>query len=120
MLVNKKMRRRRRIKPYEIDHELAELWLQAEHRYFVDLRHRDNFTFNAITDAVHVCQKSMAEFSASTPNTADIILYCYNGSVSRYAVAEFQRRGFKHVYSLIGGFEAWRRRFPEYTRRSIN
>jgi len=120
MLVNKKMRRRRRIKPYEIDHELAELWLQAEHRYFVDLRDAQSFRFSAIADAVHVCNENVTEFYASASKSADIILYCYNGSVSRYAVAEFQRQGFEHVYSLIGGFEAWRRRFPEYTRRAIN
>ncbi len=114
------MRRRRRIKPYEIDHDLAELWLHAEHRYFVDLRDAQSFRFSAIMDAVHVCHESLAAFCATTPKNADIILYCYNGSVSRYAVTTFQRQGFQHVYSLIGGFEAWRRRFPEYTQRAIS
>lgn len=113
------MRRRRRVKPYEVDHELAELWLQAEHRYFVDLRHQESFAFSAIPGAIQVDQRSIEGFVSTTPNTADIILYCYNGSVSRYAAAEFKRRGFTHVYSLIGGFEAWRRRFPEHTRRTL-
>lgn len=113
------MRRRRRIKPYEIDHELAELWLHAEHRYFVDLRQQDSFAFSAIHGAIQVDSTSLTHFINTTPKTADIILYCYNGSVSRYAVAEFTRHGFAYVYSLIGGFEAWRRQFPEYTRRPL-
>lgn len=111
------MRRRRRNKPYEIDLDLAALWLDAERRYFVDLRYHEDFSFSAITGALNLCQESFPQFVNQTSKTTDIILYCYNGSVSRYAVTEFQRHGFQYVYSLIGGFEAWRHRFPEHVRR---
>lgn len=114
------MRRRKTLHPNEIDHELATLWLNEGHNcYFVDLRDPQSYQFSCIVGAQQVQQNNFAEFVTHTASNADIILYCYLGSVSRYAMQHFTAQGFKHVYSLIGGFEAWRRRCPQYVHRPL-
>jgi len=109
------MRRRRRQHLNEIDHGLAELWLSAPRTHFVDLRDAESFACHRIQGARSVVHNNLDTFLANTPKTHDIILYCYNGNVSRYAMAYFRQQGFQYVYSLIGGFEMWRKRFPNYT-----
>lgn len=109
------MRRRRRQHPNEIDHGLAELWLCAPRTHFVDLRDAQSFACRHIQGAHNVAQHNFNTFLANTPSSHDIILYCYNGNVSRYAMDYFRQQGFQYVYSLTGGFEMWRKRFPQYT-----
>ncbi|HLR17008.1 MAG TPA: rhodanese-like domain-containing protein [Alcanivoracaceae bacterium] len=109
------MRRRRRNHPNEIDHGLAELWLTAPRTHFVDLRDAASFSFRRIQGAISVSHSNVDTFLANTPKNTDLILYCYNGNVSRYAMDFFRQQGFTYVYSLMGGFEAWRKRYPEYT-----
>ena len=37
-----------------------------------------------------------------------VLVYCYHGISSQNAAAFLIERGFETVYSLDGGFEAWR------------
>ena len=37
-----------------------------------------------------------------------IVIYCYYGNSSRKVASFLSEYGFKSVYSLIGGFDAWK------------
>ena len=39
---------------------------------------------------------------------APVFVYCYAGGRSSSAAKELRKQGFKNVYDLKGGFEAWR------------
>jgi len=39
---------------------------------------------------------------------SQVFVYCYGGGRSSSAAKELRKQGFKNVYDLKGGFEAWR------------
>jgi len=58
---------------------------------------------------------SMANLSAVINGTAKdtpVLIYCYHGHASREYARVFSDFGFNEVYSLDGGYEAWRNRPP--------
>jgi len=40
-----------------------------------------------------------------------LIVYCYHGNSSKSAAHYFCENGFTQVYSMDGGFEAWRLKY---------
>ncbi|MGB0734259.1 MAG: rhodanese-like domain-containing protein, partial [Pontibacterium sp.] len=42
-----------------------------------------------------------------------LLVFCYHGKSSKTASDFLADQGFDHVYSVNGGFEAWRVDFPE-------
>ena len=76
---------------------------------------RDEGSYNAahINGAVRLTHENMAEFVANSSKEVSILVYCYHG-ISSEAAAEFlSEQGFSEVYSMIGGFEAWRVKYAE-------
>jgi thiosulfate sulfurtransferase len=50
----------------------------------------------------------MDEVDFDTP----VIVICYHGNSSQGAAQYLLQQGYDQVYSLDGGFEAWRKEFP--------
>jgi monothiol glutaredoxin len=48
----------------------------------------------------------MAEIEA-LPKTTPIAFHCHHGGRSRGAAEHFVKQGFKTVYNLTGGIDAW-------------
>src|SRR5690606_30659379 len=43
------------------------------------------------------------------PKDTTLVFYCHTGNRSRGAAEHFLKRGFKTVYNLTGGIDAWSR-----------
>ena len=52
----------------------------------------------------------ISEYLAKLPNdkNAKLVLYCRSGHMSTTAVQELIQLGYKHVYDVTGGMNAWR------------
>ncbi|CCE01173.1 ankyrin repeat domain-containing protein [Bradyrhizobium sp. STM 3809] len=75
---------------------------------------RDQASFNAghLAGAQHLTQRNVSELIAGTTRRTPILIYCYHGHASQEYARTFSDFGFAEVYSLDGGYEAWRLHFP--------
>ena len=53
----------------------------------------------------------MDTFLADTDKTLPLIVCCYHGHSSQNAAEYFSEQGFGDVYSVDGGYEAWRQKY---------
>ena len=76
----------------------------------VDIRDPASYTAEHIDHAISVNDQNIGEFLTRVPKDKPLLCYCYHGFTSQNAADFFAQNGFKEVYSLEGGFEAWKER----------
>ena len=74
----------------------------------VDVRDAMSYNNGHIEGAVLLDNSNVAEFIAATDRATPVVVYCYHGHSSQGAAQYLVEQGFATVYSLDGGFEAWR------------
>ncbi|MDC3332798.1 thiosulfate sulfurtransferase GlpE [bacterium] len=74
----------------------------------IDIRDQQSYQQGHIENAIHLDNSSAAEFIASQPKDTPVIVYCYHGNSSQGGAEFLASQGFSQVYSMDGGFEAWR------------
>ena len=97
----------------EIDTDDAALALESQQATFMDVRDGASFTASHVPGAVHVTDASIEDFLEDTDRQRQVIVYCYHGHNSLGGAAYLLSKGFEHVASMRGGFEAWRGKHPE-------
>jgi len=50
-------------------------------------------------------------FLAAADRDQPLLVYCYHGNSSQGAADYFFNQGFEDVYSMDGGYEAWRLKY---------
>ena len=78
----------------------------------VDIRDEQSFSTAHIEGAVHLSNGSLQPFMADTEFETPVIVCCYHGVSSQQAAQFLIHQGFEEVYSMDGGFEAWRQQLP--------
>lgn len=94
----------REITPTELESRLDELTV-------LDVREADEFEQGSIAGAVFV-PRGVLESTVPTYVTdpaQEVVLYCAGGSRSALAARTLQEMGYTNVWSLQGGFTAWKR-----------
>ena len=87
----------------------------GEQFVWLDVREPNELSAAAIANelVVNVPMSELAQkqIAALPPNAedkdAEIVVFCHHGMRSRTAAERFLREGFKEVYNLEGGIEAW-------------
>ena len=51
--------------------------------------------------------ENVKEYIEKTDKETPLVVCCYHGISSRGAAEYLSQQGFKEVYSMTGGFEAW-------------
>lgn len=74
----------------------------------VDVRDAGSFRRSHIPGALSVLDHNVAEFVATADKDKTVVVYCYHGNSSLGGAAYFLENGFREVYSMSGGFAAWR------------
>ena len=97
----------------EIDVAGAAEHLAGESALFIDIRDPGSYSQSHIPGALQLDDTSVQSFLSETAKDRRIIVYCYHGNSSLGGAAFFLSNGFQEVYSMSGGFEAWRGRHPE-------
>lgn len=96
----------------EIRPEEAKRRLDEGTAVCVDIRDADSFAAAHVPGASRLDGRSAAAFVAAADHERALIVCCYHGNSSRGAAAWLASQGFREVYSLTGGIEAWCERFP--------
>lgn len=79
----------------------------------VDIRDPQSFAAGHPPQARHVHNENVQDFIASADKDKPLIVFCYHGYSSQSAAAFFRQQGFREVYSVRGGYSAWRNAFPD-------
>jgi rhodanese-related sulfurtransferase len=110
---------RARIPFQRIDVQRAEALFARSDLVVLDVRDAGSFDQSHIDGAHHVTPANLSAVLGSTAKTLPILIYCYHGNASREYAQIFSDFGFPEVYSLDGGYEAWRNRSPVNARKAI-
>ncbi|WJG09522.1 thiosulfate sulfurtransferase GlpE [Aliiglaciecola sp. LCG003] len=95
--------------------EQAQLLLADNKARMVDIRDEQSFTSGHVAGAVHLTNGSLQGFMSDTDFDVPVIVCCYHGISSQQAAQFLLHQGFEQVYSMDGGFEAWRSSQPFVT-----
>ena len=76
-----------------------------------DVRDAGTFRAGSIENSVNIQQENVEEFLAMADKDQPLIVYCYHGNSSKGAADYFSSQGYKEVYSMDGGYEAWRQKY---------
>ena len=61
---------------------------------------------------IHVSDSTISAFLRERDKEQTVIVYCYHGHASMGGAAFLMEHGFLDVFSMRGGFEAWRGTHP--------
>ncbi|WP_318521381.1 thiosulfate sulfurtransferase GlpE [Photobacterium leiognathi] len=87
-----------------------ELLQQADsHAVLVDIRDPQSFALAHPEQAFHLTNDTMVSWMDEVEFEQPVIVMCYHGISSQGAAQYLINQGYENVYSLDGGFEAWRR-----------
>ncbi len=95
-----------------IDAQRAEALFTRGDLAVLDVRDAGSFDQSHVEGAEHVTSGNLSAVLGATAKTRPILIYCYHGNASREYGQIFSDFGFSEVYSLDGGYEAWRTRPP--------
>ena len=73
----------------------------------VDIRDPGSFASGHIPNAVSLNDGNVKEYIETTDKEKALVVCCYHGNSSRGAAEYLSQNGFKEVYSMTGGFDAW-------------
>ena len=75
----------------------------------IDIRDKASFTEDNIPGSKNFNSNDIIELSNQNDKNSDLLIYCYKGNSSRKIAHFFTESGFNNVYSMIGGFESWKK-----------
>jgi rhodanese-related sulfurtransferase len=83
---------------------------RGEAFHLVDVREESEWANGHLPDAIHLGKGIIErDIEQRIPNTsAEIILYCGGGFRSALAAENLMKMGYTNVFSMDGGFRAWR------------
>jgi thiosulfate sulfurtransferase len=93
----------------------AQQKLSNEQVKIVDIRDEASFNAGHIKDSTHLTNGTLHSFMSGVEFDTPVIVCCYHGNSSQQAAQFLIHQGFEEVYSLDGGFEAWRKDYPFVT-----
>ena len=91
----------------ELDPHKAQEMVEAGSVNVIDIRDPGSYFAGHIPSAVSLNDTNVKEYIESADKEKPLIVYCYHGISSRGAAEYLSQNGFKEVYSMTGGFEAW-------------
>ncbi|MEQ3640483.1 MAG: thiosulfate sulfurtransferase GlpE [Alteromonas sp.] len=81
----------------------------------VDIRDPQSYANGHMPNAALLNNDNFATFVEQTPKDTPVVVVCYHGVSSQQAAQVIAQQGFETVYSMDGGFEAWRLANPVET-----
>ena len=78
-----------------------------------DIRDQQSYLAGHMPGAVNLNNDNLHQFLQETDMDKTLLVCCYHGISSQSAAQFLAHQGFDEVYSVNGGYEAWRVDFPE-------
>ncbi|MCP4594998.1 thiosulfate sulfurtransferase GlpE [Neptuniibacter sp.] len=80
----------------------------------VDIRDPESFAQGRIKSAFNLSNENLHDFINNADMDNPLLVCCYHGISSQSAGQFLIEQGFDQVFSINGGFEAWRVEQPEH------
>ncbi|MEQ1484736.1 rhodanese-like domain-containing protein [Methyloglobulus sp.] len=74
----------------------------------LDCRDMKDYRTGHLDDAIHVHEGLKESLIKRGDKQRPLLIYCYYGHASEHLAEFFSDFGFKHVYSLEGGYSSWK------------
>jgi len=84
----------------------------------VDIRDPQSFATGHIPASTQLNNDNFSTFVELTAKDKPVVVVCYHGVSSQQAAQVIAQQGFTSVYSMDGGFEAWRLSQPVESEHS--
>ena len=91
----------------EINPHLVQEMVEEGTVNVIDIRDPGSYASGHIPNAVSLNDQNVKEYIEKTDKATPLVVCCYHGISSRGAAEYLSQQGFKEVYSMTGGFEAW-------------
>ena len=91
----------------EISAQKAQEMVEEDSANVVDIRDPGSYAAGHIPNAVSLNDGNVKGYIESADKEKPLIVCCYHGNSSRGAAEYLSQNGFKEVYRMTGGFEAW-------------
>ncbi|MBU2979850.1 thiosulfate sulfurtransferase GlpE [Alteromonas sp. C1M14] len=88
---------------------------RLEEFVIVDIRDPQSFAAGHMPTALNLNNENFADFLAATPPEKQVLVVCYHGVSSQQAANVIVQQGYETVFSMDGGFEAWKLTQPVVT-----
>lgn len=82
-----------------------------------DIRDAMSYRAGHISNATLLDNSNLQEFMNNTSKEGALVVCCYHGNSSQQAAQFLAEQGYSDVYSLDGGYEAWKSLYPEQCER---
>ncbi len=89
-------------------HELRQRLRDGDDLFLLDVRQNDEWELGRIPGAVHLENGRLPWIKLDLPTDRPIAVQCASGSRSSAGVSVLRRRGYRDLYNVDGGFDAWR------------
>lgn len=78
----------------------------------IDVRDAGSYQRAHVPEAVLLTDQALRTVRQQWPRERPMLVYCYHGNTSQDFAKLFSDFGFAEVYSMDGGFEAWKIEYP--------
>jgi len=78
----------------------------------LDVRTNKEYEQGHIPGSVHVQLSEIGDKVKKLKKDKDLVVYCQNGNRSIWAIKRLMGMGYKNLYNLKGGYNAWKRIHP--------
>lgn len=86
----------------------AQLLLEKPDLVVYDARDPASYAAGRIGAAQPLSEANLEQALFGQPKTRPVLVYCYHGNASQTYAQMFRDFGFKEIYDLVDGYEAWR------------
>lgn len=86
----------------------SEQLIAEQQPMILDCRDLKDYRAGHIDNAMHVHEQLRESLLKKGDKQKALLIYCYYGHASEHLAEMFGDFGFKHVYSLAGGFAGWK------------
>jgi len=91
----------KRLSPKEVD--------QKKGMVLIDIRTDKEYENGHIPGAVHVPLADIGDKVKKIRKEKELVVYCQHGNRSIWAIKRLMGMGYKNLYSIKGGYNAWKR-----------
>ncbi|MFG1377069.1 rhodanese-like domain-containing protein [Xanthobacter autotrophicus] len=74
----------------------------------LDVRDANSYAAGHVAGARHITFSALSDIIGATPKAQPVVIYCYHGNASQEYAQTLSDFGFAAVFSVDGGYEAWR------------
>ncbi|MCG5235230.1 ankyrin repeat domain-containing protein [Xanthobacter oligotrophicus] len=74
----------------------------------LDVRDANSYAASHVEGARNLAYSALSDVIGATPKSQPVVIYCYHGNASREYAQTLSDFGFAQVFSVDGGYEAWR------------